>query len=119
MGDSSHRYKQNRFPQLRGFCHAAATGSISNAARCMGLSQPSVSQQIQTLESEMGVKLFVRQGSKMQLTHDGQLLFEMARPLVEQLEHLDEQFRQRRNEVDEGRIEIAAGWSTILYVLPK
>src|SRR4029453_4990495 len=29
------------------------------------------------------------------------------------------QFRQRRNEVDEGRIEIAAGWSTILYVLPK
>src|SRR6266700_4350523 len=119
MSASGHRYKQNRFQQLRGFCYAAATGSISNAARCMRLSQPSVSQQIQSLESEMGVILFVRQGSKIRLTHEGQLLFEMARSLVEQLEHLDEQFKQRRNEVDEGRIEIAAGWSTILYVLPR
>jgi len=119
MGDSSHRYKQNRFQQLRGFCYAAAAGSISNAAKRMRLSQPSVSQQIQTLESEIGVKLFVRNGSKIELTHDGELLFEMAGSLVEQLEHLDEQFKQRRTEVDEGRIEIAAGWSTILYVLPK
>lgn len=119
MGDAGYRYKQNRFQQLRGFCYAAATGSVSNAAKRMGLSQPSVSQQIQTLENEMGVKLFVRQGSKIRLTHEGELLFEMARSLVEQLEHLEEQFKQRRSEVDEGRIEIAAGWSTILYVLPR
>src|SRR5262245_16748225 len=119
MGASGYRYKQNRFQQLRGFCYAAASGSISKAAKRIGLSQPSVSQQIQTLESEIGVKLFVRNGSKIQLTHDGQLLFEMAMSLVEQLEHLDEQFNLRRTEVDEGRIEIAAGWSTILYVLPK
>src|SRR5438477_5816613 len=119
MGDSSHRYKQNRFQQLRGFCYAAAAGSTSNAAKRMRLSQPSVSQQIQTMESEIGVKLFLRNGSKIELTHDGELLFEMAGSLVEQLEHLDEKFKQRRTEVDEGRIEIAAGWSTILYVLPK
>jgi LysR family cys regulon transcriptional activator len=37
---------------------------------------------------------------------------------VEGLEDLEKQFKQRRAEVDEGRIEIAAGWSTILYVLP-
>lgn len=119
MGDAAYRYKQNRFQQLRGFCKAAVTGSISKAAKLMRLSQPAVSQQIQTLENELAVKLFVRQGSRIQLTHDGELLFEMARPLVEQLEHLDEQFNQRRSEVDEGRIEIAAGGSTILHVLPK
>ena len=119
MGDSGHRYKQNRFQQLRGFCYTAAAGSISKAAKRMRLSQPSVSQQIQSLESEIGVKLFVRNGSKIELTHDGELLFEMAMSLVEQLENLDGQFKQRRTEVDEGRIEIAAGWSTILYVLPK
>jgi DNA-binding transcriptional LysR family regulator len=119
MGDSGYRYKQNRFQQLRGFCYAASTGSISRAAKRMGLSQPSVSQQIQTLESEIGVKLFTRNGSKIRLTHDGEMLFEMARSLVEQLEHLDGQFKQRRTEIDEGRIEIAAGWSTILYFLPK
>jgi DNA-binding transcriptional LysR family regulator len=114
-----HRYKQNRFQQLRGFCYAAAFGSISKAAARMFLSQPAVSQQIQALESELGVTLFVRGRARMQLTHDGELLYEMARSLIEELEHLDQAFRQRRLEVDEGHLEIAAGMSTILYLLPK
>lgn len=119
MNVAGHRYKQNRFQQLRGFCYTASSGSISKAARRMNLSQPSVSQQIQSLENELAVALFIRRGAKIQLTHDGELLFEMARPLIEEFEHLDEQFRQRRLEVDEGHIEIAAGTSTILYVLPR
>jgi DNA-binding transcriptional LysR family regulator len=119
MNGSGYRYKQNRFQQLRGFCYAAASGSVSQAARRMGLSQPAVSQQIQGLESELATKLFARRGSKIQLTHEGELLFEMARPLIEELEHLDEKFRQRRYEVDEGHIEVAAGLSTILYFLPR
>jgi len=119
MSAAGYRYKQNRFQQLRGFCYAASSGSISKAAKRMFLSQPAVSQQIQSLESEMAVSLFVRRGSKIHLTHDGELLLEMARPLIEEMEHLDEEFRQRRLEVDEGHIEIAAGLSTILYFLPK
>ena len=119
MSAASYRYKQNRFQQLRGFCYAASSGSISKAAKRMNLSQPAVSQQIQGLENELAVTLFVRRGAKIQLTHDGELLFEMARGLIEELEHLDEEFRQRRSEVDEGYIEIAAGLSTILYFLPK
>lgn len=119
MAASGYRYKQNRFQQLRGFCYTAATGSISKAAKRMNLSQPAVSQQIQSLENEMAVKLFVRRGSRIELTHDGALLYEMATPLIEQMEHLDEQFRLRRSEVDEGHIEVAAGTSTILYFLPK
>ncbi len=119
MSASGYRYKQNRFQQLRGFCYAAAAGSVSKAAKRMYLSQPAVSQQIQSLEKELAVTLFVRRGAKIQLTHDGELLFEMARPLIEELEHLDEEFGQRRSEVDEGHIEVAAGLSTILYFLPK
>jgi len=119
MSAVDYRYKQNRFQQLRGFCYAAATGSISKAAKRMSLSQPAVSQQIQSLESEMAVNLFSRHGSKITLTHDGELLFQMAMPLIEQMEHLDKQFHQRRSEIDEGAIDVAAGWSTILYVLPK
>ena len=116
---NTYRYKQNRVQQLRGFCYAAASGSISKAARRMNLSQPAVSQQIQTLESEMSVRLFLRHGSRITLTHDGQLLYEMATPLIEQLENLDHQFRMRRLEIDEGHIEVAAGNSTIMYFLPR
>src|ERR1051325_1158662 len=119
MTASGPRYKQNRVQQLRGFCYAAASGSISKAARRMNLTQPSVSQQIQSLERELATELFTRRSSRIKLTHDGELLFEMARPLIEQLEHFDEQFRLRRNEVDEGHIEVAAGVSTSLYFLPK
>src|SRR2546430_11263803 len=116
---AGYRYKQNRFLQLRGFCYAASSGSISKAAKRMNLSQPAVSQQIQGLENELGVTLFIRRAAKIQLTHDGELLFEMAHGLIEELEHLDEEFRQRRSEVDEGHIEVAAGLSTLLYFLPK
>jgi DNA-binding transcriptional LysR family regulator len=119
MGECGYRYKQNRFQQLRGFCYAASSGSVSKAARRMFLSQPAVSQQIQSLENELAVTLFARCGCKIQLTHDGELLFEMAGPLIDELERLDEEFRQRRTEVDEGHIEVAAGMSTILYFLPK
>ncbi len=119
MGDAGYRYKQNRFQQLRGFCYAASSGSISKAARRMCLSQPAVSQQIHSLESELSVTLFVRRGSTIQLTHDGELLLEMAGPLIDELENLDAQFRQRRTEVNEGHIEVAAGMSTSLYLLPR
>ena len=119
MPATDFRYKQNRFQQLRGFCYTADTGSISKAAARMFLSQPAVSQQIQTLESELGVKLFLRSKARMQLTHDGELLFDMTRSLIQELEHLEQSFRQRRLEVDEGHLEIAAGMSTILYLLPS
>lgn len=116
---SGNRYKQNRFQQLRGFYYAVASGSISKAAGRMFLSQPAVSQQVRSLEKELAVTLFIRHGSKMQLTREGELLFEIARPLIEELEHLDEEFRRRRSDGDEGHIEIAAGMSTILYFLPR
>lgn len=119
MGFSEYRYKQNRFQQLRGFCYAASVGSISKAAKRMGLSQPAVSQQIQSLEREMAVRLFVRGGARIRLTQEGELLFEMALPLIEQLEKLDDQFHLRRTQTEEGHVEVAAGGSTILYVLPK
>ncbi|PCJ63105.1 MAG: LysR family transcriptional regulator [Candidatus Hydrogenedentota bacterium] len=119
MGKSTSRYKQNRLQQLRGFCLAAHTGSMSKAAEKMFLSQPSVTLQIQALERELDTKLFDRKGPKIELTHDGEILYELAQPLVNGFASLDETFNARRNSIDTGRISIAAGGSTIQYVLPK
>lgn len=118
MPSGDFRYKQNRLQQLRGFCYAAAAGSISKAAEQLFLSQPSVSMQIQALERELDVNLFERRGPRIKLTPDGELLYEMAMPLLDQLDALPDRFMARRGNVDEGRIDVAAGWSTILYVLP-
>jgi DNA-binding transcriptional LysR family regulator len=112
------RYRHNRLQQLRGFCYAAQTGSMSKAAAKMELSQPSVSLQIQALEKELNATLFERKGPKIELTHDGRILFELAQHLVEGFALLNETFEAKRSAIDIGRLEIAAGGSTIQYVLP-
>jgi DNA-binding transcriptional LysR family regulator len=119
MNNAQYHYKQNRFQQLRGFCYSAASGSISAAARRMSLSQPSVSQQILTLEAEMGVKLFDRRKGRITLTAEGERLYEMAMPLVEQIEDIDTRFALGRENFEEGNIDLAAGGSTLLHVLPE
>ena len=112
-------YKQNRLQQLRGFCFAAQAGSISKAADRMFLSQPSVSLQIKALEREFNATLFERRGPKITLTPDGGTLLELASPLVEALDRLHETFAARRGNVETGCLDIAAGESTILYILPE
>jgi DNA-binding transcriptional LysR family regulator len=118
MAASSSRYKHNRLQQLRGFCYAARTHSISKAADKMLLSQPSVSLQIKALERELGVQLFQRRGPRITLTHDGQRLLELAAPLIESIDALDESFTSLRDSPDRGTVNIAAGGSTIQYLLP-
>jgi DNA-binding transcriptional LysR family regulator len=118
MPDSNPRYKQNRLQQLRGFVHAARTKSISQAAKKLSLSQPSVSLQIKALERELGTELFQRRGPRISLTHDGQRLLELARPLVEAIDGLEESFSSLRESPDRGTVNIAAGGSTIQYLLP-
>jgi len=116
---SQIHYKQNRLKQLRAFCHAARTGSVSAAAEQICLSQPTVSLQIQALEREFDTLLFERRGPKIKLTPEGDLLYELAQPLVEGMDKLHETFSTQCGRVDQGTLDIAAGESTILYILPE
>jgi DNA-binding transcriptional LysR family regulator len=109
----------NRLRRLKSFCYAAQTGSISRAAEQAMLSQPSVSLQIQALELEFKAKLFQRRGPKIQLTPEGQALYKLAWPLVEAIDLLPASFHASRHGMESGRLNIAAGESTILYILPE
>lgn len=111
--------KHNLQQHLTSFCHAVQTGSISKAADRMDLSQPTVSLQIQQLESELDTLLFERRGPKISITHEGELLYQMALPLVEGFEHLLADLQAKRGLMDQGEINIAAGESASLYILPK
>jgi DNA-binding transcriptional LysR family regulator len=111
-------YKQNRLKQLRAFCHTARAGSVSAAAEALFLSQPSVSLQIQALEREFDATLFERRGPRIRLTPDGDLLYRLAHPLVDGVDRLHETFRAHQGRIEAGELNIAAGESTILYILP-
>jgi DNA-binding transcriptional LysR family regulator len=112
-------YKQNRLKQLRAFCHAAQSGSITEAAEMLFLSQPSVTLQIQALEREMEITVFERRGPKISLTPEGEVLYQLASPLVEGIDRLGESFAAHMGDLQRGELNIASGESTILYVMPE
>lgn len=112
-------YKQNRLKKLRAFCYAAQAKSISKAAERMFLSQPSVSLQVRALEEELGVTLFERRGPRIDLTPEGRVLYDLASPLVDGMDTLPAAFAERCGNLESGELDIAAGESTILYILPK
>ena len=67
--------------QLKAFLETAETGSLSAAARKLGLTQPTLSRQVAAIEQRMGVTLFERVGKAMALTPTGLDLLEHARAM--------------------------------------
>lgn len=67
--------------QLKAFLETAETGSLSAAARKLGLTQPTLSRQVAAIEQVMGVTLFERVGKSMALTPTGLDLLKHARAM--------------------------------------
>ncbi len=118
-GSQQYFYKQNRLKLLRAFCSAAQLGSISAAAERLFLSQPTVSLQIQSLERELDATLFERHGPKIKLTPEGEVFYRLAQPLLERFNKLEQSFKANIGQLDGGELDVAAGESTILYILPE
>ena len=112
-------YKGSRLKPLQAFCQVARLGSVSRAAEALFLSQPAVSLQLKALEQHYGVPLLERVGRRLSLTRDGQALYDLARPLIDSFEGLDEAFRGSQGGLEGGELHIAAGSSTLLHLLPE
>lgn len=63
------------------FVSVAESGSFSESARRLGLSQPSVSRQINTLEEHLGVRLLQRTTRQLSLTEAGHIYYEKAKQI--------------------------------------
>ena len=111
-------HKRDRLKLFRVFCHVARLGSITRAAGHLGLGQPTVSQQVRALETELGVRLFERSGPRIALAAAGKSLYRVAMPLVEGMDGLHETFAERRERVS-GMIRIAAGQGAASFMLPR
>lgn len=73
------------FHQLRYFCTVARTGSFTRAAEELGITQPSLSQQIRALEQKIGYQLFERLGRSIRLTEYGERLRQPAVNILNQV----------------------------------
>lgn len=111
-------YKQNHLKKLRAFCQTAKLGSMTRAAESLFASQPTISLQIHALEEEMDTTLFERCGPKLTLTTEGSILYDLCLPHVQGIDRLKETFDAHCGNLTAGELSIAAGESTILYILP-
>jgi DNA-binding transcriptional LysR family regulator len=95
----------------------AEHGSLSAAARARGLTQPSISRQIQDLEQRLDTLLLERTAQGARLTPAGEILAEGARELLSGLAALPERVKSRQGEVS-GKVRLGTVDSIGIYVLP-
>lgn len=103
--------------QLKAFLETAETGSLSAAARKLGLTQPTLSRQVAAIEQHMGVTLFERVGKAMVLTPTGLDLLEHARAMGTAAEALG-LAATGRSEAVGGVVSVSATDAVAAYLLP-
>lgn len=83
--------------QLRYIITVADTGSMNEAAKELFISQPSLSQAVKELESEIGVELFRRSNRGVTVTLEGQEFLGYARQVVEQYALIKSHYIDKKN----------------------
>ncbi len=78
--------------QLRYIITVAEAGSITDAARSLFLSQPSLSAAIKDIEKETGLTIFIRSRSGVKLTQEGMEFLGYARQVLQQMELLEDKY---------------------------
>lgn len=82
--------------QLKYIIKAVECGSISEAAKQLYISQPSLSNAIRELETELGIEIFSRSVRGISLSTDGAEFLSYARQVVEQAELLEQRYLDRQ-----------------------
>lgn len=78
---------------LRTFLEAYRSGSFSKAAELLGITQPAASQHIQSLETLVGKRLFIRQARGVTATEAADELARSVSPFIDGLEEKLSSFR--------------------------
>lgn len=98
------------------FFTVANSGNISHAAKELYISQPAISKTIQKLEQNLGVTLFSRNSRGVQLTSEGQLLYNHVKSAFDTL-NLGEKQLRRASELGIGQLHIGVSTTLCKYVL--
>ncbi len=105
-----------KLEQYRVFYAVAETGSFSEAAKRLFITQSAVSQQIRLLENELGVLLFSRGRKGAKLTSHGELLASYVKRSLDEINNAENLFMNMKS-LDEGSLRIGAGDTITRYYL--
>lgn len=104
------------FYQLTTFVTVISEGSMTAAADKLYLTQPAVSQQIRSLEEEMGVELLVRGVRQVKATPQGELLYEQAKRILQLVQNTEASVKSMGAEL-KGSIKIGTTNSVGLQLM--
>lgn len=104
--------------QLEAFVCVAEEKSFSAAAKKLYLTQPTVSAHIGTLEKELEARLFVRTTKEVELSRDGERLYDNARKMLQLEKNILRDFTKKDSGASQ---KIVVGASTVpgQYILPQ
>ena len=92
-------------------------GSLRQAARRVGLSQPTLSRRLRELETQLGHALMIRHARGVSFTTEGLAVLEMARGVQDRMNELQRGLDGRRQEIA-GRVRISCTEAVAMEVLP-
>ena len=103
---------------LRYFIEVARSSHVRRAAERLHIAQPALTQNIQQLESELGVELFHRENRHLRLTEAGQIFLTEAEQSLRQFEHA-QQAAQRAARGEVGKLVLGFQTTAGLSVVPN
>lgn len=102
--------------QLRYFCAIVRTGSFTRAAEQLGITQPTLSQQIRSLEKQIGNPLFERLGRSIRLTSYGEVLSQRAVAILQQVAEAQSTMTELQHGV-QGRLRVGVIPTVMPYLI--
>ena len=112
----------NQLEAMQVFVRVAELGSFTQAAESMGLPKARVSDAVQQLEALLGTRLLHRTTRKVQMTQDGQVVYERSRDLLVDFDEMQTLFRDDRSGL-RGRLRVdmplAVARDVVLPRLPE
>jgi len=119
---AQHEYDSSMFDpldsrQLRAFCLLSQTGSFTETARALNLSQSAISHAIKTLENEVRCRLLDRVGKSVTLTQAGEQLLMHAEKILETMSTAREEL-DHLGKWGSGRLRIGASTTACQHILP-
>jgi DNA-binding transcriptional LysR family regulator len=104
--------------RLRTFAEVAQRGSFSAAAEALAFTQPSVSRQIASLETEVGAKLLERDARQVRLTQEGELFLGHVEAVLGRIDVAQAEL-QALGELDGGCLRMCAFSSANASLVPR
>lgn len=110
--------KLNDLQHIREFVQIADSGSISSAAKILGIAQPTLSRHLAALETQIGTALIRRDTHTMSLTESGRILLADARELLALADRIGTRLRGERQTL-RGHLRIISVVDVGQWIVPR